>query len=649
MIGEIAQRFRVLIVEDQAVLAADMSDLLRQAGYEVVGVSATGEAAIKLALEASPDLILVDIELRGAMDGIEAAKTIRSYRDAATIYITAHSERAIFERAMQTGPDAFLYKPVSPMELTRTVEMVLHKRLMEKRLKESEERYRTLVETMNEGLVIVDRAGVVLFVNDRMCELMGYGRAELVGNQAISFFDEKNQETLRRELSQSSSGINMAGFEITVTAKGGGKVPLIASITALRDSRGAYKGSFGVVADITERKRAEEILRQSERRFRDLVELLPHFVFELDLNANIVFMNRGGLEGIGYTQEDIEKGLNVIEVIDQSDRDRIMLNFSKILQGERSHGNQYMMVRKDGAKAPIISYSVPILSEGRPIGVRGVAVDISEIRDAHEALRESEEKYRSLFENAGDAILILEADGEDAGKIVRANRAAAEMHGYSLDEIVGLNISDLDAPEEIRIIPERIRRIQTGEWIKDEIHHRRKDGTIFPVEITAGLLSFRDHSYILAIDRDISARRRAEEAIRASELKYRTILETIADGYHEVDLQGALMLANDSLCKILGYPREELLGRSFRQLMDAENAQKVIGAYNQVLRTGEPNPEFTFEIVRKDGARRWASISIALVRDANGRPVGFHGVLRDITARRKVGGPASSEEDGQDR
>ncbi len=128
-----------------------------------------------------------------------------------------------------------------------------------------------------------------------------------------------------------------------------------------------------------------------------------------------------------------------------------------------------------------------------------------------EMLLESENRYRILFEKAADAILILEAEGENAGQIVAANQAAADMHGYTVDELAGFNIRDLDTPASAKGIPGRIRRILKGEWVSAELTHRKKDGTVFPVEVNAGLLEFGNRKYILAFDRDITERKRSEE------------------------------------------------------------------------------------------------------------------------------------------
>ena len=141
----------------------------------------------------------------------------------------------------------------------------------------------------------------------------------------------------------------------------------------------------------------------------------------------------------------------------------------------------------------------------------------SSLKEQVKKIEESEKRYRLLFESAADAIFILEGEGEQLGKIVAANKAAIAMHGYPLDELLTLNIRDIDTPDEAARVSGRLRRIFSGEWLKMEVNHIRKDGTVFPVEVNAGLYEFDNHRYILAIDRDVSERKQAEETLRRTE------------------------------------------------------------------------------------------------------------------------------------
>jgi len=139
------------------------------------------------------------------------------------------------------------------------------------------------------------------------------------------------------------------------------------------------------------------------------------------------------------------------------------------------------------------------------------------IKEKIQTIEETQLQYRMLFENAGDAIFILKAEGKDQGRIVSANQAAAKMHGYTVEEILKLKIQDLDDPQNVPEFSARMQRILNGEWVTGEVHHRRKEGTVFPIEISAGLLEFEDKKYVLAFDKDITERKQVEEALQRAE------------------------------------------------------------------------------------------------------------------------------------
>jgi two-component system sensor histidine kinase AtoS len=175
-------------------------------------------------------------------------------------------------------------------------------------------------------------------------------------------------------------------------------------------------------------------------------------------------------------------------------------------------------------------------------------------------IEESERRYRTLFESAGDAIFIVEAEGEEPGKIVDANPAAAEMHGYTVDELLELNlIKDLNTPDAAKDAPDRVRRMFDGEWIQAEITHRKKDGTVFPVGISAGLLEYMDHKYILAVDRDISERKEMEDLILQAKLEWEDTFDTITDMITIQDRDFNIIRANKTAGEILGLPFSEIL------------------------------------------------------------------------------------------
>jgi len=135
---------------------------------------------------------------------------------------------------------------------------------------------------------------------------------------------------------------------------------------------------------------------------------------------------------------------------------------------------------------------------------------------------------------------------------------------------------------------------------------------------------------------DITGRKQAEEALRESEKKYRSILETIEEGYFEVDLSGNYTFFNDSMCRTLGYSSNELMGMNNRAFMDTENAQKVYNAFNQVFTSGQPLKNFDWELITKDGEKCYVDTSVSLIKNANGEAIGFRGIERDITTRKRA-------------
>jgi PAS domain S-box-containing protein len=167
-----------------------------------------------------------------------------------------------------------------------------------------------------------------------------------------------------------------------------------------------------------------------------------------------------------------------------------------------------------------------------------------------------------------------------------------------------------------------------------EFQFRKKSGEMITGLFSAEIIPINNQEFVLSSISDITERKRAEEALRESEEQYRTVLDNIEYGYFEVDIAGNFTFFNDSLCRILGYSRDETMGMNNRQYMDKENTQKVYQAFNRAYTTGEPYRSFDWEILRKDGTKRFVESSVSLLRDLKGERIGFRGIVRDITERK---------------
>ena len=249
-------------------------------------------------------------------------------------------------------------------------------------------------------------------------------------------------------------------------------------------------------------------------------------------------------------------------------------------------------------------------------------------------LRENEKRYRMLFESAGDAIFLIEAEGEKAGRILSANRAAAEMHGYTVDEILTLSISDLDAPDAAQEISTRIQSMLKGEWIKAEIKHRRKNGEVFPVEISAGILEFRNNKYILAFDRDITERKHMQEQLEQKAAEQNAILENALVGIALVN-DRRIIWTNGKIEQMFGYERGEIFGQPTEILYPSRESAEQLGkeAYPLLASGGTYNSERLMK--RKDGSRFWCSLSGKAVDPAlSGK--GSIWILQDISEHKSA-------------
>jgi two-component system cell cycle sensor histidine kinase/response regulator CckA len=256
------------------------------------------------------------------------------------------------------------------------------------------------------------------------------------------------------------------------------------------------------------------------------------------------------------------------------------------------------------------------------------------LEDSMRSIRENEKRYRMLFESAGDAIFILEAEGEEPGRIVSANKAAADMHGYTVDELLKLNlVKDLDSPDDFRDAPERIKRIMNGEWIKAEIFHRMKDGTVFPVEISAGLLEFMGHKYILAFDRDITERKKSEEAIIRSYIMFVTVLDSIDAIIYVADLNTyEILYINSYARKLFG----DLEGKTCWQTLQAGQYGPCSFCSNDKLLNPDGSPGGVYQWECQNTVNgRWYEIRDSAIEWMDGRLVRME-IATDITERKKV-------------
>ncbi len=389
-----------------------------------------------------------------------------------------------------------------------------------------------------------------------------------------------------------------------------------------------------VVRNITEYRQAMIALRESEEKYRNLVERANDGITIVQ-DSLIKYSNSMITEITGYSAKELYD-TPIINYIHHNVRSEVIYRYEQRMAGHSVPPiYETKLLLKDGRTLEVEVNAGVITHQGKPADL-AIVRDISERKQIEQAIRESETRYRTILENIEDGYYEVDL----AGNLTFFNDAICRIHGYSKEEMMGMNNREYTDEKTAEMIYNNFKKVyQTGEPTRIFAYEiTRKDGTKRVNEASASLITNSDGEFtgFRGIVRDITERQQAEQALRESEEKYRTILETIEEGYYEVDLAGNFTFFNDSICKILGYSKDELMGMNYNQYTNEETTKMVYRTYNTIFRTGEPAKLFDFEATRKDGSRMFNEVSVSLIVDIGGKPTGFRGIVRDITERKEM-------------
>jgi PAS domain S-box-containing protein len=537
---------------------------------------------------------------------------------------------------------------------------------MREDLKESEERYRSLIDDVVDssavGIFILDADFKIVWINRALERYFGLRRETVIGQdkrqlirELIKDIFEDPDSFAERIYAAYGNNTYIESFECHVLPDDAREERWLEHWSQPIRS-GLYAGGrIEHYTDVTDRKRVEDALRESKEQMSDIIEFLPNATFAINRDRRVIIWNKAIEKMTGIpASEMIGKGdyaytvpfygkrrPQLMDLVFEDSEEITALYPPIVRQGDTFSVEVFCNALYHNMGAWVFGKAAPLHdASGNIIGAIESIRDITFSKRVEEALQESEEQFRIINESALDAVLLM----DDKGRAVYVNPATEKMFGFTKSELIGRDVHS-------RLMPERycesffkgfreFERTGAGPAVGRvlEVFAKRKDGREIPIEIAIAPIPRGDRCWTSAVIRDITERKEAEEALRESEKKYRTILESIEDGYYEVDLAGNFTFFNDSVCRILGYPRDELMGMNNRQFMNEENARKAFETFNHVYVTGKADRAFDWEVITKDGGIRFFEASVSLIRNKEDRPTGFQGICRDITERKQSEG-----------
>ncbi len=629
---------KVLLIDDDEedyILTRYVFDEFKKNQFELEWIDnyADGLAAMK---DCRHDIFLLDYRL-GEKTGLEMLReAIGSGCRAPIILLTGQGDKEIDVQAMQAGAADYLVKgELEAPLLERSIRYSLEHSQTLQKYRESEARYRNLVETLPVMFYAVQPEPPYspIYLSPSF-ENLGYPLDAWHKNPDmwVKVLHAEDREWVLNEIESAIRDDRETDYEYRIVAADNTIRWVHDCGRFYKDENGKVVFWQGIIIDITERKQAEKSLSENEERYRNLFENTNDIVYIHDLEGNYLSVNNAAERIFGYKREEILK-MNLSQVIVPEDLEISKGKLAEKIAGIKNSIHEVRGLSRDGRHIPLEVNSCGIYDDGKLVAVHGIARDITERKRTEEALRESEAKFRTVAETASDAILTIDADG----KIIFVNAAAEKIFGYRADEMLGKSLT--------MIIPERMREkhlggmsryIQTEEknisWKAVEHPGLHKEGYEIPLEFSFAEFVREDQRFFTSVIRDVTERKKAEEAVRDSEARFRDLFENANDLIYTHDLQGNFTSLNRAGEIITGYTREEALRMNISQVVAPEYLKMAQEMMHQKL-VGSPPTSYELEIIAKSGKRVTLEVSSRLIFKDE-KPVGVQGIARDITERK---------------
>ncbi len=515
---------------------------------------------------------------------------------------------------------------------------ITERKRAEEALRETTQTLQALVQASPLAVITVDLQGNVKMWNPAAERTFGWSEREALGHPN-PIIPEDRQDEFRANLDAVLQGKLLNQVETRRRKKDGSLIDVSLSTAAMRNANGDIIGTMGIIADITERKRTEEALRKSQERYRLLADNVTDVIWTTDMDLNLTYVSPSVVRLQGYSRDEII-ALPLEQIMTPSSLKTVRKALAEELAVEsreqkdlsRSRTLETEELRKDGSTV-WAEMKVTFLRDpdGRPAGILGVTRDITERKQAEEALRESEAEFRGVAETAAAAIFIIQG-----AKFRYVNPGAERLTRYGQEELLAIDFWDVVHPDHQALVRERGLARQRGEEVPSRYEFRivTKSGEERWADMTAGAIEFEGEGAVIGTAYDITERKRAEEALRETNQTLRALVQASPLAILTMDLQGNVRTWNPAAERIFGWSEQEAVGRP--NPIIPEDRQNEFRALLDAVLHGNLYSKAETLRGRKDGSLIDVSLSTAAMRNAMGDIIGVMSMLDDITERKRA-------------
>lgn len=510
---------------------------------------------------------------------------------------------------------------------------ITERRRSEEALRKSEERWRTYIEQANDLIFILDKSGRMISVNKAACETTGYAAEEMLGKTPLEFVVPEQRAVATGAMRSRLAGLPFAPIDLDILSKDGRRVSLEIRGRVLYDGD-QVSGAFEIARDITDRKRAEEALRETQERLHHFLSFSPAIIYLLKIEDQSITNEWVSESLTRLTGHERREALSVswwVEHIHPDDRGRVLAEIPRMLTSDRLT-LEYRFQHKDGGYLWLHNESRLLRDQsGKPVEVVGSLVDVTERREAEVALRDSEERFRTLVSSMDDMVFTVDLHQRHTGAFGRW----IERFGLERKDLIGRTASEIFGVDAALIHEQAYARALAGEQVTYEWsmaadgETRHFQTSLSPIRDQSGKVAG-----LVGVGRDSTERKRAGEALLASEERYRELVENARDIIYSHDLMGNYTSVNKAVEQITGYSREEALEMNLAQMVAPEYVDRARQMIASKL-AGQKKTVYDLEIIAKDGHRVKVEVNTRPVFQDD-VPVGIQGIARDVTERKRA-------------